>query len=730
MSNSVNQLNQRISNLYALVGQSGGGSQDLSQVLTIGNDAGGLDIDNVGTLTTGTLNYTTLNPPIFVTTPSLSEVLTEGNTATNSISLNNTDIAIPTQNNVISLLPNFSANNPHITLTDGAITNTIDKNGYTTRNSVQNATHYLNFSDSSATGTGAIQKTAGIQCNPSLGSVNLEGSGGTGVITLSPDLTANNPTIVLTDGTTSNTITKTGISGTAANATTATNIAGGLGGSIPYQSAVNTTALLANGTAGQVLTSAGTTLPPVWSSAGGSQNLTQVLTTGNNGGALNMTNLGSVTATSFVGTASSATNVITTQDDTAGTYLIPFQKTIGNNPLFVDNNLGPLTYNPSAATLNTGSLVCDATTGSVSVTNGTQASGTLTGSSFTTTGGGYTYHVIKTTSSIVISGSLSNVEIISIGGGGGGGVVSTEIGGAGGGGAGALVYSGVIPFLTTQTTTATIGAGGIAGVATTGVGGTGGTTTFGGLYSALGGGGGGGFSTTTGAAVAPTASSIGNGGGGSGAGTGGGSGTTTGAVGGSGSFNGGNGFIFGGGGGGGGAGAVGGTTTSSSAAAGGSGSNTYSSWLSVIGAYNSIGALDAATKTAISGGFIAGGGGSGSRLTTAPVGAGGAGGGGTGGWFNNGGSPTEGVVNTGGGGGGGGTSSTNGRAGGTGLMIIRFPTAGATPITSTLTATGLTFNYNVGFVNLVANLPTSNAGLPSGTIYRDGASANAFLKIV
>lgn len=51
---------------------------------------------------------------------------------------------------------------------------------------------------------------------------------------------------------------------TATSATTATNIAGGSGGSIPYQSAANTTALLANGTAGKVLTSAGTTLAPTW----------------------------------------------------------------------------------------------------------------------------------------------------------------------------------------------------------------------------------------------------------------------------------------------------------------------------------------------------------------------------------------------------------------------------------------------------------------------------------
>lgn len=56
----------------------------------------------------------------------------------------------------------------------------------------------------------------------------------------------------------------TGNAATATSATTATNLAGGSGGTIPYQSAAGTTAMLANGTAGQVLTSAGTTLAPTW----------------------------------------------------------------------------------------------------------------------------------------------------------------------------------------------------------------------------------------------------------------------------------------------------------------------------------------------------------------------------------------------------------------------------------------------------------------------------------
>ena len=63
----------------------------------------------------------------------------------------------------------------------------------------------------------------------------------------------------------SNTLTATTFSGAlSGNATSATNISGGLGGQIPYQSAASTTALLANGTAGQVLTSQGTTLAPTW----------------------------------------------------------------------------------------------------------------------------------------------------------------------------------------------------------------------------------------------------------------------------------------------------------------------------------------------------------------------------------------------------------------------------------------------------------------------------------
>jgi len=250
-----------------------------------------LKFDNNGTITSALISdiiNVANNPPA---TPTLTQVLTAGNTATNSIALNNTG----TGTNVISLLPNNSSSNPAITLTDGTTTNTIDKNGYTTRNSVQNATHYLNFSDNSSTGTGAIQKTAGINCNPS-----------------------------------TNTITATtfvgALSGTATTATTATN---------------------ATNTAITATTTNATYYPTFVSATSG--NLPQLVDT-------TLTynpSTDTLTATTFSGTATNTTNVGITADNTSGTYYLPFVKTsgAGNKPLFIDDTTGPLTYNPSTGVL-------------------------------------------------------------------------------------------------------------------------------------------------------------------------------------------------------------------------------------------------------------------------------------------------------------------------------------------------------------------------------------------
>lgn len=68
----------------------------------------------------------------------------------------------------------------------------------------------------------------------------------------------------------------------------------------------------------------------------------------------------------LTGTATNATNVAITSDNTAGTYYIPFAKTsgTGNKPLFIDDATGPLSYNPSTSTLSASIF-----TGSANITN-------------------------------------------------------------------------------------------------------------------------------------------------------------------------------------------------------------------------------------------------------------------------------------------------------------------------------------------------------------------------
>ena len=68
--------------------------------------------------------------------------------------------------------------------------------------------------------------------------------------------------------------------------------------------------------------------------------------------------LGSITATTFNGSISSAATAVgvnLTADNTAGAYFIPFSKTTTatGNALFIDNSVTPLSYNP-----NTSRLAC------------------------------------------------------------------------------------------------------------------------------------------------------------------------------------------------------------------------------------------------------------------------------------------------------------------------------------------------------------------------------------
>jgi hypothetical protein len=79
---------------------------------------------------------------------------------------------------------------------------------------------------------------------------------------------------VLADGT----VAYAEVTGTPTNSATATSIAGGSNGTIPYQSAADTTAMLAAGTAGQLLQTNGAAAPTWVTPAGGATVLLSTVT--------------------------------------------------------------------------------------------------------------------------------------------------------------------------------------------------------------------------------------------------------------------------------------------------------------------------------------------------------------------------------------------------------------------------------------------------------------------
>jgi hypothetical protein len=265
--------------------------------------------------------------------------------------------------------------------------------------------------------------------------------------------------------------------------------------------------------------------------------------------------------------------------------------------------------------------------------------------------GTYWYHAFLGSGVFTPNQTLSCDVLAVAGGGGGGGGTFVNGNGGGGGGAGGLVALSSQSLLATPATVL-VGAGGAGGVnALQGAGLNGTNSQLASLTAAVGGGGGGSEAFLNNGSL----------GRGSNGGSGGGNSQNASvATGTSGQGNNGGNATGSAGSGGGGAGAVGGNSITDPGV-GGAGVNTYSSWLS-------------ATGTGVSG-FIAGGGGGG-KYNAGAGGAGGAGGGGTGASSadsNN----TAGTANTGGG--GGGSSNTSavrvGRAGGSGIVIVRYTVA-------------------------------------------------------
>ena len=240
LSNS-NIENQNIINSNNISGSSSGSL--LCNSLTLTDENPTLSIQD-------TNNNSTIITPSSITTNSNSNstIITPSSITTPSLYSLNTILGSLTVTGISNFINTLNINNT-ITLTDGTITNTLNKSDWTrtikTVNTIANATHYLNFSDGAGTGQGNPQKNALLTCNPSTGNI------------------------------------------------TATSFNGAL-----------------------------------------------------------------------FGTASNASNIALTSDNTSGTYFIPFSKTnTSSNVLYVDDVTGPLTYNPSTGAMSLGSIT---TTGGIS----------------------------------------------------------------------------------------------------------------------------------------------------------------------------------------------------------------------------------------------------------------------------------------------------------------------------------------------------------------------------
>jgi len=258
-----------------------------------------------------------LNFPIAQGTETFIDLISNGTATLNTATVSNNITATTGANtNVIT--------GTSLVLTSGATTNTLNASDWTgnikTVNTVANTTHYLNFSNSASTGQGHPQKNASLSCNPSTATI------------------------------------------------TATTFSGALSGNASSASSVD---LTSDNTSGNYY------LPFSKTTASS----TSALFIDDTTSALTYNPFThSVTATSFIGNASSASSVALTGDNTSGSYFIPFSKTVTSTaPLFVDNSVTPLSYNPSTSTLtatNFNGIVSSASTASNVALTSDNTSGT------------------------------------------------------------------------------------------------------------------------------------------------------------------------------------------------------------------------------------------------------------------------------------------------------------------------------------------------------------------
>lgn len=213
-----------------------------------------------------------------------------------------------------------------ITLTDGTTTNTLTQSDWTgtikTVNTTANLTHYVNFSDSSATGQGNPQKSASLTYNPStavLSSTTFSGA-------LSGTATTANG-VLMTDN----------------NVSTLTYIPF-VGGAGPSQQ------MYVDSITGPLTYNAVTS------------NLTATTFTG-----------------ALSGTATTASNVLITDNNTSTVTYPVFATLAGaSQALFVDSGTTPLSYNTTLGALTTSSFVGELQTSSTTAAINSFTAGVLT----------------------------------------------------------------------------------------------------------------------------------------------------------------------------------------------------------------------------------------------------------------------------------------------------------------------------------------------------------------
>jgi len=243
--------------------------------------------------------------------------------------------------------------NNTITLTNGTTTNTLNQSDWTgtikTLNSTQNLTHYLNMSDASTTGQGNPQKSTLITANPFTGNV------------------------------------------------AATTFTGALTGNSSSASAI---AVTSDNTSGTYYIPFSKTIDP----------LANTLYIDNVIGPLTYNpNNSTLTAAIFSGVATTATNVTTTDNNTATTYYLPFVSGVsGSTGLLVDTLTGPLTYVPSTSTL-TASTFSGTLSGTVQLPTSTQAATFVAG--VLTVQGGF---VSLRSNTIIFTGTINAISSLSL----------------------------------------------------------------------------------------------------------------------------------------------------------------------------------------------------------------------------------------------------------------------------------------------------------------------------